>query len=103
MRLNILVLGAGAVGLSGAAKLPAAADVHAICRNISAKAIEVSGFKMTGIRGDGTYRFSAGETVPAGISVDASPAIVSGFRAKTLCNCVLNPPGAAGCQAGDRP
>jgi len=70
MRKKILVLGAGAVGLSVAAKLSAVADVHAVCWKVSTDAIAASGFRMTGIWGEGTFRFSAGETVPAGARYD---------------------------------
>ena len=62
--MKILVLGAGAVGLSVAAKLSTVAEVHAVCRKKSAGAIASRGFAMTGIWGEGTFRFSAAETVP---------------------------------------
>ena len=61
--MKILILGAGAVGLSVAAKLSAVADVHAVCRKKTADSIAVQGFAITGIWGEGTYRFSASDTV----------------------------------------
>jgi len=68
--MKILILGAGAVGLSVAAKLSRVADVHAVCRKKCADAIATGGFAMTGIWGEGTCRFSAAETVPAGSRFD---------------------------------
>ena len=62
--MKILILGAGAVGLSVAAKLSRVADVHAVCRKKCADAIATEGFAMTGIWGEDTFRFSAAETVP---------------------------------------
>jgi 2-dehydropantoate 2-reductase len=68
--MKILILGAGAVGLSLAAKLSRVCEVHAVCRKTSADAIREQGFSMTGIWGAETYRFSAAETVPAGARYD---------------------------------
>ena len=68
--MKILILGAGAVGLSLAAKLSGVCDVHAVCRKASADAIRDHGFSLTGLWGEGTYRFSAAETVPAGARYD---------------------------------
>jgi len=68
--MKILILGAGAVGLSLAAKLSRVCDVHAVCRKTSADAIRDHGFSMTGIWGVATYRFSAAETIPAGARYD---------------------------------
>ena len=66
MQTKILVLGAGAVGLCVAAKLSRVCNVHAVCRKVTADAIAAYGFHMTGIWGEETYRFSAGEDVPPG-------------------------------------
>ena len=68
--VRVLILGAGAVGLSVAAKLSGTCTVHAVCRPASAKAIRERGFSLTGIWGEGTYRFSAADTVPAGAGFD---------------------------------
>ena len=54
--MKVLVLGAGAVGLSVAAKLSTVCEVHAVCRKKTAEAIIKSGFRMTGIWGEGTYQ-----------------------------------------------
>jgi 2-dehydropantoate 2-reductase len=68
--MKILILGAGAVGLSVAAKLSRVCDVHAVCRKASADAIREHSFSMSGIWGEETYRFSAAETVPEGDRYD---------------------------------
>jgi 2-dehydropantoate 2-reductase len=68
--MKILILGAGAVGLSLAAKLSRVADVHAVSRKASADAIRRQGFSMTGIWGEATCHFSAGESVPPGAQYD---------------------------------
>lgn len=62
--IRVLILGAGAVGLSVAAKLSNVCTVHAVCRASSAKAIGERGFSLTGIWGDATCRFSASVSVP---------------------------------------
>lgn len=62
--VRVLILGAGAVGLSVAAKLSTICTVHAVCRAASAKAIGEQGFSLTGIWGDAAYRFSASVSVP---------------------------------------
>lgn len=64
--MKIVVLGAGAVGLTIAAKLSRVADVHAVTRARHAKAVQERGFLMTGIWGAGTYRFSCSEDLPDG-------------------------------------
>ncbi len=68
--MRILILGAGAVGLSLAAKLSAICDVHAVCRKRHADMIAERGLLMTGIWGKETYKFSCGEDVPEGIDFD---------------------------------
>jgi len=62
--MKILILGAGAVGLSVAAKLSTVCGIHAVCRKSSADAIAARGFTLTGMWGEGTFRFSASESVP---------------------------------------
>lgn len=64
--MKVLILGAGAVGLSIAAKLSAVADVHAVCRRSHADEIAARGLRLTGIWGEGVFRFSAAEAVPKG-------------------------------------
>ncbi|WP_406659653.1 ketopantoate reductase family protein [Methanolobus sp. ZRKC3] len=68
--MNVLILGAGAVGLSLAAKLSSVCDVHAVCRERHAEKIRSEGFRMTGIWGEATYSFSCSEDVPDNIDFD---------------------------------
>jgi len=62
--MNVLILGAGAVGLSIAAKLSSVCNVHAVCRERHAEKIHSDGFKMTGIWGESTYSFSCSADIP---------------------------------------
>ncbi|WP_332449652.1 ketopantoate reductase family protein [Methanoculleus sp.] len=62
--MKIVVLGAGAVGLTIAAKLSRVADVHAVARTRHVDAVRERGFLMTGIWGEGAYRFSCSEGIP---------------------------------------
>ncbi|QSZ68054.1 ketopantoate reductase family protein [Methanofollis aquaemaris] len=68
--MKVLILGAGAVGLSLAARLSDHCDVHAVCRQRHADAIAERGLVLTGLWGEGTHRFSASEEVPAGERYD---------------------------------
>ncbi len=65
--MRILILGAGAVGLSVAAKLSRYADVFAVCRERCSTSIEKDGFFLTGIWGTETFRFPCGVTPPEGV------------------------------------
>lgn len=62
--MKIVVLGAGAIGLTVAAKLSRVADVHAVARTRHADAVQERGFLMTGIWGEDAYRFSCSEVLP---------------------------------------
>lgn len=62
--MRILILGAGAVGLSVAAMLSPVATVHAVCRARHARVIAAEGFSMSGVWGGARLRFSAAETPP---------------------------------------
>jgi 2-dehydropantoate 2-reductase len=62
--MKVLILGAGAVGLTLAAKLSSVCDVHAVCRQRHAEKINTDGFKMTGIWGEATCKFSCSEDAP---------------------------------------
>ncbi len=61
--MKILVLGAGAVGLAVAAKLSSVCDVHAVSRKQTVDAILTGGFRLTGIWGTGTLRFSVSDSI----------------------------------------
>ncbi|HJJ51330.1 MAG TPA: ketopantoate reductase family protein [Methanocorpusculum sp.] len=65
--MRILILGAGAVGLSIAAKLSKHAEVFAVCRERCSTSIEKNGFYLTGIWGTETFRFPCGTNPPKGI------------------------------------
>ncbi|MDK2928958.1 MAG: 2-dehydropantoate 2-reductase [Methanococcus sp.] len=82
--MNVLIIGAGAVGLCLAAKLSNVADVFAVTRERNAKIIRESGFKMTGIWGEGTYIFEASENV---LKRDFDYIIISskGLATKSIC------------------
>jgi 2-dehydropantoate 2-reductase len=62
--MSVLVLGAGAVGLSVAAKLSAVTRVHVVCRKRYAEVVAKRGLVLSGIWGEGVYRFSAAENIP---------------------------------------
>jgi 2-dehydropantoate 2-reductase len=62
--MKVLILGAGAVGLTLAAKLSSVCDVRAVCRQRHADKINSDGFKMTGIWGEATCKFSCSEDAP---------------------------------------
>jgi len=62
--MNILILGAGAVGLSVAARISGIASVHAVCRPQQAQAIGKEGFFLTGLWGDETHSFSCSDDAP---------------------------------------
>jgi 2-dehydropantoate 2-reductase len=68
--MKVLVLGAGAVGLSVAAKLSTICEVHAVSRKKNSDAISTNGFHLTGIWGAGTFRFSIADSVPEGARYD---------------------------------
>jgi len=64
--MKIGVLGAGAVGLSIAARLSPRADVHAVERSRHADAVTRLGLRLTGLWGDGTYSFPCTTDLPEG-------------------------------------
>lgn len=68
--MRVLILGAGAVGLSVAARLSSVCDVQALCREKHAQAIQQEGFKLTGIWGDADYPLDAITAVPEGATFD---------------------------------
>ncbi|NQS74362.1 MAG: ketopantoate reductase family protein [Methanoculleus sp.] len=72
-RPTILILGAGAVGLSFAGRLAGVAAVYAACRPVHAGAIRERGLAMDGIWGSGTIEgitpITGSEEVPPGIDL----------------------------------
>jgi len=62
--VNVLILGAGAVGLGVAAKLSEVVDVTAITREGPAKSISDYGLTLEGVWGTGTYRFPCSSRPP---------------------------------------
>ncbi|MDO5844077.1 MAG: ketopantoate reductase family protein [Methanocorpusculum sp.] len=64
--MRILVLGAGAVGLTVAAKLSEKAEVFAVARERCVTAINNNKFKMTGIWGEKTIPLKVGTKAPEG-------------------------------------
>ena len=64
--MRILVLGAGAVGLTVAAQLSRHAEVFAVCRERCVSAISEHNFTMTGIWGERTLPLSVGTKPPEG-------------------------------------
>ncbi|MCG8426318.1 MAG: ketopantoate reductase family protein [Chromatiales bacterium] len=63
--MKVLILGAGAVGLSIAARLSTVCSVDVLCRPRHAAVIQERGFELTGIWGDGVFPLSALTEVPA--------------------------------------
>ncbi len=64
--MRILVLGAGAVGLTVAAKLSEHAEVFAVARERCVSAIAKNQFTMTGIWGEKTFDLAVGTKPPVG-------------------------------------
>ncbi|MFZ1128276.1 ketopantoate reductase family protein [Methanoregula sp.] len=83
--MNILVLGAGAVGLSVAAKLSGVCDVHVVARKRIADAINAGGLRLTGIWGTGTFRFSISDSIPEGTRYDYIIITAKSRDTETLC------------------
>ncbi|HQP72332.1 MAG TPA: 2-dehydropantoate 2-reductase N-terminal domain-containing protein, partial [Methanoculleus sp.] len=84
--MKVVLLGAGAVGLTIAAKLSRVADVHAVARRRHADAVQQRGFRMTGIWGEGTYKFSCSEDIPPGWQ-DADYCIITSKSTETEAIC----------------
>ncbi len=84
----ILILGAGAVGLSLAGKLRGVATVYAACRPVHAGAIRERGLRMEGVWGNGTVDaiacISGPEEVPPGVDVVVITA--KGTDTRAICD-----------------
>ena len=83
--VEVLVLGAGAVGLSLAAKLSKVASVRAVARERCATAIAKDGFRLTGIWGDEVFRFPVAPELPESYRCDY--AIVASKSRDTAAIC----------------
>jgi 2-dehydropantoate 2-reductase len=83
--MKLLVLGAGAVGLSLAARLSPFCQVHALCRTQHAEAISRQGFHMSGIWGSGNFRFQASPELPADLTFDYCLVTVKSLQTRAIC------------------
>ena len=83
--MRLLILGAGAVGLSLAARVSACCEVHALCRAEHADAIARRGFHMTGLWGEGYYRFPASPDLPGGGGFDYCLVTCKSIDTRGLC------------------
>jgi 2-dehydropantoate 2-reductase len=83
--MKLLILGAGAVGLSLAARLSPYCEVHALCRAQHADAIGRWGFRMSGIWGDGCFRFPASSELPVTPAFDYCLVTAKSLQTRTLC------------------
>jgi len=83
----ILVLGAGAVGLSLAGRLRSAATVYAACRPVHAGAIRERGLVMEGIWGNGTVDGITPVAGPQDVPVTVDFVIITakGTDTRTIC------------------
>jgi 2-dehydropantoate 2-reductase len=83
--VKVLFLGAGAVGLSVAARLSTVCEVHAVTRLRNVEAIRESGFRLTGTWGDRTCHFSCAKEVPKGGSFDYILITAKSKDTKAIC------------------
>lgn len=84
--MKLLILGAGAVGLSLAARLSRICDVHALCRSRHADAIRRRSFRMSGIWGDGDFRFPASDKLPDDVRFDYCLVTSKSIHTRELCD-----------------
>ena len=83
--MKVLILGAGAVGLSVAAKLSRVCEVHALARDRCARAVGSGGFRLTGIWGEGEYRFPISVSVPEGERYDYAILSSKAIDTEAIC------------------
>ncbi|MEW8014071.1 MAG: 2-dehydropantoate 2-reductase N-terminal domain-containing protein [Candidatus Sedimenticola endophacoides] len=81
--MRLLILGAGAVVLSLAARLSPHCQVHAVCRPQHAARITCEGFTLRGIWGGG--RFAAGPEAPQGVAFDYCLITCKSQQTRALC------------------
>ncbi|EHQ34195.1 ketopantoate reductase family protein [Methanoplanus limicola] len=88
-RPSVLILGAGAVGLSFAAVLSAHSEVSVVCREKYAKAIYEKGLELSGIWGEHLIREIICYTspdMPAGKNYDYTIITAKGTDTENICN-----------------
>ncbi|PLY15007.1 MAG: 2-dehydropantoate 2-reductase [Sedimenticola sp.] len=83
--MRVLILAAGAVGLSIAARLSTVCTVQALCRPRHASAIQQKGFRLSGIWGDDVYRFDALSEVTDGTHYDYCIITSKSQNTRELC------------------
>lgn len=85
--MNVLILGAGAVGLGIAAKLSEVVGVTALTREGPAGTIAEHGLTLEGAWGNGTYRFPCSSKPPAGVHFDYILITTKAYSTQELCRC----------------
>jgi len=83
--MKLLILGAGAVGLSLAARLSHCCEIHALCRPAQADAINRSGFRMSGIWGEGNFHLKATTEAPSVGTFDYCLITCKSHQTRQLC------------------
>ncbi|MDJ0806492.1 MAG: ketopantoate reductase family protein [Gammaproteobacteria bacterium] len=83
--MKLLILGAGAVGLSLAARLASFCEIHALCRARHAEIIARRGFRLSGIWGDGSFSFPAAPELPADTTFDYCLVTAKSLQTRGLC------------------
>jgi 2-dehydropantoate 2-reductase len=83
--MKLLILGAGAVGLSLAARLSPYCEVHALCRAQHAEAMKRQGLRLSGIWGSGRFSFPASPELPAVSAFDYCLVTVKSQQTRRLC------------------
>ncbi len=84
--MNVLILGAGAVGLGIAAKLSEVIDVTAITREGPARTISEQGLDLEGAWGLGTYRFPCSSMPPSGVNFDYILISTKAYSTREVCD-----------------
>lgn len=83
--MKVCVLGAGAVGLSVAARLSTVCEVFAVTRPHHCRAVRDHGFLLTGIWGSDTYHFRCGQDLPPGERFDYYIVTAKSIDTRAIC------------------
>jgi len=83
--MKVLILGAGAVGLSVAAKLSRVCEVFAVTKERYASAIASGGFHLSGIWGEGDYSFPVNSVLPPSMAFDYVIVTAKSGDTETVC------------------